>query len=401
MKQVLLFTTFILSLLVSFSGYSQYKIEEQRHYSYENIPEEAHEMTMKYTYGNEGDKETSLLTLSMPDSENVMRVDSQYNANNLIISSITYYWDDSEMLWQDISKTVYEYDGANVITKTSQGNIFGTSTYSNSSRVLYTYSGANNTSETRQNWNAASNVWVNDERDLYEYSGSDITLHTEQEWENGDWVNEEQTEIVYESPGILSETTVREWNSTLQDWQFDERVTYTYSANLLTEAIGYDFVAGAWVLDHRTQLSYENGWLAQVLYQERKGDVWQNEDRVLYTYDSNGNNTTSIFEEWEDEEWKAESKIETDYSLVKAFALSSESFEIENFKIYPNPASHMIHISSVKPIEKMELYDGLGKKVGSSSNMKQLNVESLKTGMYMLRVYDKKSSTTKKILIRK
>lgn len=403
MKQLLLFPTFIFCLLVSFSGYSQYKIEEQRHYSYEdNTSEWEYDAAMEYSYDNEGDKETSLLTLGMPDSENVMRVDNQYNANNLIISSVTYYWDDTEMLWQDTSKTDYDYDGANLITKTSQGNNFGTSTYSNTYRIGYTYSGANMTSETRQNWNNTTKEWVNDERDLYEYSGSDVTLYTEQEWENGVWVNDEETKIDYESAGKPSQTIVREWNSGINDWELDERVTYSYSGNLMTEALGEDYIGGAWVLDHRTQFTYENGLLTEMVYQERKGNAWESDDRYLYTYDANGNNTLFIIEEWdnEDEEWELESKIETDYSSVKAFALSSESFDIDEFKIYPNPASNVIHISSVQPIEKMELYDVLGKKVRSSSNMKQLNVESLKSGMYMLRVYDKKSSTTKKIVIK-
>lgn len=91
----------------------------------------------------------------------------------------------------------------------------------------------------------------------------------------------------------------------------------------------------------------------------------------------------------QDGQWERESKFATDYSLVKAFALSSKAFEIEDIKIYSNPASNVIHISSLQPIEKMELYDVLGKKVTSSSNVKQLKVESLKAEMYMRRVYDK------------
>lgn len=405
MKQFLLFPTFMLCLLMSFSGYSQYKIDEQRIYTWEDgSPDWDHEATLDYTYENEGDKETSLLTLAMPGSTNITKLDKQYNANNDIISSVMQFWDDTNLQWQDISKTDYEYDGANnLIVETSQSNNFGTTPYSNSQRILYTYSDGNVSSEISQNWNSVTSAWVNNERDLYEYSGSDMTKHTEQKWEAGQWVNEEQTEMAYESAGKLSQIIIKEWNSGINDWEFDERVTYNYNGNLMTEAVGDDYIiGGAWVLDHRTQLTYENGSPTVIIYQERRGNDWENQDRQLYTYDANGNNTILIAEEWDNTgmEWELESKIETDYSLVLPFVLDLESFDTESFKVFPNPASDVIHVSYFQPIEKMELYDVLGKKVTSSLSMSQLNVESITAGMYVLKVYDKNSSTTRKIMIK-
>lgn len=403
MKKRLLSPTFMLGLLMCFSGYSQYKIDEQRIYSNEdNPPQWEHQTTSQYVYGNEGDKETSLLTLAMPGSTNLMRINKQYNANNAIISSVHQSWDQSKMLWQDISRTQYEYDGANqLITETTQSNNFGTTAFSNSYRISYTYSGAQVSSEISQNWNAATNTWVNNERDLYEYSGTDITLHTDQKWENGVWVNEEQTESSYQTAGRLTQTIVREWNSGSNAWEFDERVTYTYTSNLMTEAVGEDFVGGAWVLDYRTQMTYENGSPKVILYQERIGGEWENEDQLLYTYDANGNNTILIAEVWDKENraWEPEGRIETDYSLIKAFALSSKSFALESFKIYPNPASEVLNISSSQNIENVEMFDVLGKSVKRMPRSKVIDISDLKTGVYFVKVFTDNGQDTKKLVI--
>ncbi|WP_190246283.1 T9SS type A sorting domain-containing protein [Gelidibacter gilvus] len=403
MKLLLLFPTFMLCLFMCFSGYSQYKIDEQRFYSSEdNGSELDHELTMQYTYGNEGDKETSLLTLAMPGSTNITRVNKEYNANNAIINSVTQFWDESKKIWQDISRIVYEYDGANNLRmETYQSNNFGTMPFSNSFRITYSYSGSNISSEISQNWNSATSTWENNERDLFEYSGADITLHTDQEWEGGKWVNEEQTEIAYQAAGRPSQTIIKVWNSGTNSWDFDERITYTYASNLMREALGEDFVGGAWVLDHRTELSYENGLPKVVLYQERKSDAWENEDRYLYTHDGNGNNTILTGEVWDSVNlaWEAESRIETDYSLVLPFVLSSESFDIESFKVYPNPASDVLNISTRDNIKNVEIFDVLGKSVKRVLHSKSIDVSNLKTGVYFVKVLTDNGQETKKLAI--
>ncbi|MBA6151464.1 T9SS type A sorting domain-containing protein [Gelidibacter maritimus] len=406
MKQLLLFPTFILCITMSFSGFSQYKVDEQRYYEWdESSSDWEHEMTNKFTYDNEGDKETNSLFLEMPGSINQIQVNKQYNANNDITLQLLQFWDVSTMSWQNTSRTEYEYDGANkLVAETTQMFNSVNMTFVNNGKKIYTYSGVNVASETSQFWNTATNTWTNGSRDLYEYSGNDQTLHTEQEWNiaTSQWVNEEQTETTYESVGKPSQIIIKEWNSGTSTWDLDERVRYTYTGELMTEANGDDYVGGAWVPDHRTQVTYQNGLPTVALYQEMNLGVWENQDRTLNTFDANGNATVSIYELWDTDTmaWLPEGKIESDYSATNPFVLSSESFDIEDFKIYPNPASEVIHISSFQPIEKMELYDVLGKKVSASANIKQLNVDGIKAGMYMLKVYDKNSSITKKIMIK-
>ena len=127
-----------------------------------------------------------------------------------------------------------------------------------------------------------------------------------------------------------------------------------------------------------------------------------NEDQEENIYDGNGNLNANILRSWNlvTMDWDSYYKVEKDYSVAVPFSLSSESFNKENFKVYPNPASSVINVFSNIPIEQMELYDILGKKVLSSINNKKLNVESLKNGIYVLKVFNNNRPSTKKIVIK-
>lgn len=80
--------------------------------------------------------------------------------------------------------------------------------------------------------------------------------------------------------------------------------------------------------------------------------------------------------------------------------LSNEAFELfKGLRVYPNPASETIYITSGIPIEKIELYDIVGKQVLESKNTSEINVNHLEYGLYLLKLYSEKAITTKKIII--
>lgn len=82
------------------------------------------------------------------------------------------------------------------------------------------------------------------------------------------------------------------------------------------------------------------------------------------------------------------------------FVLNTTCFENETFKIFPNPASGFITIVSSVPIEKIELFDIQGEKVLSSIATQKLNVENLKSGMYLLKIFNNDKSATKRLIIK-
>jgi len=69
--------------------------------------------------------------------------------------------------------------------------------------------------------------------------------------------------------------------------------------------------------------------------------------------------------------------------------------------IYPNPASQFINITSNVDINKVEVYNILGKKVLGTLNFKgNLDVSSLSKGMYMLKLTSGNSVASKKLIVK-
>jgi hypothetical protein len=64
-----------------------------------------------------------------------------------------------------------------------------------------------------------------------------------------------------------------------------------------------------------------------------------------------------------------------------------EDSEINNLKLYPNPANNTLNISSDKKIKKIEIYDALGRVIYAESNpSSEINVEQLESGLYSIAI---------------
>lgn len=82
-------------------------------------------------------------------------------------------------------------------------------------------------------------------------------------------------------------------------------------------------------------------------------------------------------------------------------ALSVEDEVLQNnIKIFPNPASEFINISSSIEIEIVKMFNLLGKEVLSTNETSQLKVNHLQSGIYFLKIFANKRSATKKIVIK-
>jgi hypothetical protein len=66
--------------------------------------------------------------------------------------------------------------------------------------------------------------------------------------------------------------------------------------------------------------------------------------------------------------------------------LSVDKLQKFNFAFYPNPANDRINFSAVKPIQKISLYNLLGKEVLVQENRNSLDVSHLSKGVYLAKV---------------
>ncbi|KAB8151493.1 T9SS type A sorting domain-containing protein [Kordia sp. TARA_039_SRF] len=81
--------------------------------------------------------------------------------------------------------------------------------------------------------------------------------------------------------------------------------------------------------------------------------------------------------------------------------LSSEDFELNNVSIYPNPASNSIHIQGVDSIQTVEIHSIQGKKMQVSVFNSQIDISSLQSGIYFLKITDEQNRSVIKKIIKK
>tara|TARA_R110002049_G_scaffold308819_1_gene514205 strand:+ start:6237 stop:7346 length:1110 start_codon:yes stop_codon:yes gene_type:complete len=368
MKQLLFFSLFIVFILSPTLSFSQvYKADEMRFYSWDGAPDWALDATVENTFDNGGNKETKAETFDAPSTQASYQYIKTYNTSNNIISEVRQNWAAG---WQNLSQTIYGYDGGTIKL----------------------------TSEITKSWDAGSMTFTtNDTQILYEYSGDDVTLYTVQKW-NAGWVDSQISEFVYDSPGVISYAI---YSTIISGTTYQEKETYFYDNDMVDYIEYYDpDGSGGWELNGQNIVDYYgDGKIKTQTQQIYDNPGWTNEFLDTYTYDANGNLEEIISSSWEDDDWVEGGKVEWDYSVAAPFVLSTKSFEKESFKVFPNPASDIIHIASNGTIEKVELFDSVGKKVLFTSNNEKINVEHLKSGMYLLKVFNNNRSATKRIII--
>ncbi|MEL6811560.1 MAG: T9SS type A sorting domain-containing protein [Bacteroidota bacterium] len=87
------------------------------------------------------------------------------------------------------------------------------------------------------------------------------------------------------------------------------------------------------------------------------------------------------------------------YAVFKNYPLSISDFKLEPVKIYPNPGNALIKIAFPKePLTRMELYDLFGKRIPLDSNLEQIDISSLASGTYLLKLYGESGSVVKRII---
>ena len=80
-----------------------------------------------------------------------------------------------------------------------------------------------------------------------------------------------------------------------------------------------------------------------------------------------------------------------------------EATPIEGLNLYPNPVTNgKIYISTKNDFDKeIVIFDVLGKKVFQTIlSSRELNVSSLSSGIYIIKINEKEASATRKLIIR-
>lgn len=268
--------------------------------------------------------------------------------------------------------------------------------WENESLVSYTYDNDDLLSEVIvQEWENGD--WENVQKMSYNFTGDSYTIITYQ-W-NGGWSVDELYTVTYDFSGNY-EILIQYMQGGA--WQNDEKQTYTVNANYqLDNVLVQDWVNNAWQNDELETYQYDGELVSAISIQEWKNGAWADEAKVNYTY-QNGNATYAIYQEWNGSQWvnangeiemfyaeNAESEIFEDANEVNVQYVDLTSVaenQVKAFSLFPNPASENIVISG-EGFQKAEIYNTVGQKV-METTMSTINVGTLQSGIYMLKVYD-------------
>ena len=269
-------------------------------------------------------------------------------------------------------------------------------------------------------------VMENDARASYFYDGDLLSEVIYQYWEDGDWVNETKEVHNYND----DVTTVLYWDWNGNNWSSDELWTYTYGNESIELLIQY-MQGGAWQNDEKIiyTLDFEEH-VTEITYSDWTGTEFEIATRKVYNYED-GVYVSVIEEDWLNGSWESHYKCDyvyedgnathgeshmisggtlvANYELEMAYGYNAatktfygsevdmtyidltgvnENDQATNFKVYPVPAENEIQIQADN-FQKAEIYSLTGQKL-MESFQDNLNVSELSSGLYIIKVYDRK-----------
>jgi beta-glucanase (GH16 family) len=87
------------------------------------------------------------------------------------------------------------------------------------------------------------------------------------------------------------------------------------------------------------------------------------------------------------------------YEVGSTCSSSSADILTEETYTFNNPAKDFVHLTSKHKIDKVELYNSSGQLVLTTQNSENIDIQTLHSGIYMMRLYSQNESVVKKLII--
>ena len=328
--------------------------------------------------------------------------DATYNYRN------TYFYDENEFFlnemlteyqqngtWQNLEYLTYERGFSGEPLEVLD-QVWVNGAWENAGLMQYAYNGEDLLSEVIvQNWEDGE--WENVVKLVYTYSGENYTILT-YEWD-GVWRTDQLYTFTFDFTGNY-EILVQYMEGGA--WQNDAKYTYTLNDfYMIDNYLIEEWENGSWQNDELYNYKYNGEYVSAIEINEWENGSWQNEAKVDYAY-QNGNATHGIWMGCENGQWVADNGM---IEMFYAENVESETFEDVHevnvqyvdltsvaehqarvFSVSPNPASEIIVVAG-EGFAKAEIYNIAGQKVMESIE-NTINVSSMPSGIYMLKVFD-------------
>lgn len=301
--------------------------------------------------------------------------------------------------WMEFSLLTYDYDfSGNVIEIVAQIMVDGE--WENEARATYSYDDDMVSEAVIQIWEDGN--WLNEIKEVYNYNG-DVTTILFWEWNGNNWSSDELW--TYTKNDDVIELLIQYMQGGA--WQNDEKqlITLDFDEHVV-EIIDQDWVGVSWVNDERTTYVYEGGVFNEKIIEDWDGSNWEGDLRFIYEYYNGNAKHGECFE------MATGGLTPADGDIEMAFGYGAKSNEYygyrvdiqyvdltqvgENttasFVVYPVPAQDVLSIET-DSFQKAEIYSLSGQKVMESLR-DRMNVSSLSSGMYIMKVYDREGGSS-------
>lgn len=176
--------------------------------------------------------------------------------------------------------------------------------------------------DTRQTWYWQNGTPTN--TNLYEntYDAENrLIQEVVKEWLNGAWTNADRETNTYGPYGITN-VLVEQWNGSA--WEGSYRISYTYDAEGNETSGQRDIWSGGmWVGSVKTISTYNaNNQRTTKVTQNLVSNNWRNQSRDNFTFDSEGNVISAIYESWNtvNNVWQFSSRVFLTYTATGKLA---------------------------------------------------------------------------------
>lgn len=140
------------------------------------------------------------------------------------------------------------------------------------------------------------------------------------------WVYDNRTiNLVYDVNSNLLSSVTQIWNGS--GWGNDQQVTYSYTANKLTDELWQKWNGISWVNDYNYITAYDaNSNISLELAELWNGSSWENDFQSLYSYDSNNNQINFTQQLWDGSNWGNSYQEISTYNADKYLTIKLSQF---------------------------------------------------------------------------
>jgi hypothetical protein len=334
-----------------------------------------------------------------------MKITNTYDANGNMTKATTQKWNTVTSVWEVYMMTSYTLntDGTAKESLTQMNNQDGMG-WIDMSKSTFTYNASKQVlTEAAYSWGGIMWFASTTRTNTYESGGHLLNVTMQ----SSDFLTQQmknfwKIDYTYNSDGSSNQTINQSWNATNQ-WVNSSRTTSSYiSSNQKASVLNENWVNGAWVNSTRwSYTSSNNGLALEMLREDWTNGNWTDGSKFLNTMNSNHQPIQFTWLSWNTDLkiWENVSRDTWDYNFT---GIQLAELAGKALKVFPNPFVDELTIENgTLDIAGIQVFNITGQLVNSfksNGSVTKLNLGSLKTGTYFMKIKSPQNEQTIKLL---